>query len=440
MGVALSGFASMTAATTHDAPSSGRMNGVLFLLSLSILINYIDRSNLSIAAPLIKGELGITDWQLGTLLAAFFWTYGFMQIPAGWLVDRFDVKWVFAAGFFLWSAATATTGILHGFAALIVIRIILGVGESVAFPSYCKILGIHFSESRRGFANSAIMAGLGLGPAIGILVGGNVVARFGWRPFFLVLGLGALLWLVPWLAWMPRRTRAAASSTETTVGILEILRQRSAWGTCLGQFCTNYTLYFLVTWLPSYLMRGRHLSMNQMARVGGLVFVLCSISSIGLGKLSDRWIAAGSSPTRVRKTMLGAGQFGLGASLAAAAFAPDSIFIWVLAPAGIFLGMSGNNCWAITQTIAGTKVAGRWAGLQNFVGNFAGAVAPMLTGYLLGRTGQFYWPVVIAAVVSWIAALSWVFAVGPIEPVDWEKKLGSAHFRIAPPATGAARS
>ena len=156
MGVALSGFAAMTADTTHDVPSSARMNGVLFLLSLSILINYIDRSNLSIAAPLIKGELGITDWQLGTLLAAFFWTYGFMQIPAGWLVDRFDVKWVFAGGFFLWSAATATTGILHGFAALIVIRIILGVGESVAFPSYCKILGIHFSESRRGFANSAI--------------------------------------------------------------------------------------------------------------------------------------------------------------------------------------------------------------------------------------------------------------------------------------------
>ncbi len=234
MGVALSGFASMTAISTHESPPSARMNGVLFLLSLSILINYIDRSNLSIPSPLIKGELGITDWQLGTLLAAFFWTYGFMQIPAGWLVDRFDVKWVFAAGFFLWSTATATTGILHGFAALIVIRIILGVGESVAFPSYCKILGIHFSESRRGFANSAIMAGLGLGPAIGILVGGNVVARFGWRPFFLVLGLGALLWLVPWLAWMPRRTRAAASSTETTVGIPPSFHEPDGQGRRIG--------------------------------------------------------------------------------------------------------------------------------------------------------------------------------------------------------------
>ena len=109
----------MTATTTDEAPSSTRMNGVLFLLSLSVLINYIDRSNLSIAAPLIKGELGLSDSQLGTLLSAFFWTYALMQIPAGWLVDRFDVKWVFAAGFFVWSAATAITGILHGFVALI---------------------------------------------------------------------------------------------------------------------------------------------------------------------------------------------------------------------------------------------------------------------------------------------------------------------------------
>jgi MFS transporter, ACS family, D-galactonate transporter len=363
-----------------------------------------------------------------------------MQIPAGWLVDRFDVKWVFTAGFFLWSAATATTAVIHGFAALIVIRVILGVGESVAFPSYCKILSTHFTESRRGFANSAIMAGLGLGPAIGILVGGSVVARFGWRPFFLALGAGGLFWLIPWLAWMPSRTRAATPASETAAGILDILRHRAAWGSCLGQFCINYTLYFLVTWLPSYLIRARHLSMNQMAQVGGLVFFLSSVAGIGLGKLSDQWIAAGSSPTLVRKTMLGIGQAGLGASLAASAFAPQSIFVWILAPAGIFLGMSGGNCWAVTQTIAGTKVAGRWAGVQNFIGNLAGSVAPILTGYLLGRTGQFYWPMVIAGVVSWIGALSWVFAIGPVEPADWERELRRPSFPVgASAATGTAR-
>lgn len=415
------------------------MNAVLFLLSLSVLINYIDRSNLSIAAELIKGELRISDLQLGALLSAFFWTYGCMQIPAGWLVDRFDVKWVFAAGFFLWSTATAVTGVSHGFAALIVMRVILGVGESVAFPSYCKVLCNHFTESQRGFANSALMAGLSLGPALGMLVGGTVVGRFGWRPFFLTLGLGSLLWLVPWLAWMPRRTKAAVSASGSEVGILDILRHRSAWGTCLGQFCINYTLYFLVTWLPSYLIRGRHLSMDQMARVGGLIFFLSAISGVSFGKLSDRWITVGASATRVRKTLLGVGQAGLGLSLAAVAISPDNNFVWVLAPAGIFLGMSGGNCWAVTQTIAGPKVAGRWAGVQNFVGNFAGAVAPMLAGYLLGRTGLFYWPLVIAAMVSLIGALSWLFVVGPVEPVEWERKIRSPIGISASPAAGAAR-
>jgi len=405
------------------------MNGVLFLLSLAALINYIDRSNLSIAADLIKGELGLSDLQLGALLSAFFWTYGCMQIPAGWLVDRFDVKWVFACGFFVWSVATAATGILHGFVALIVVRVILGIGESIAFPAYSKILGTHFHESRRGGANAAVIAGLALGPAIGMLVGGTVVGRFGWRPFFLTLGLGSLLWLIPWLAWMPRRTKVAAPVSEAKVSIVDILRQRSAWGTCLGQFCINYCLYFLVTWLPSYLRRGRHFSMNEMARAGGSIFLIFAVASLASGKISDRWIAAGASPTRVRKATLGVGLAGLGVCLMAAAVAPDAIFVWVLLMAGVFMGLSGGTCWTVTQTLAGPRVAGRWAGVQNFVGNFAGAVAPTLTGYLLGLTGQFYWPFVIAAAVSWIGALSWVIAVGPIEPVDWEKKLRRADFR-----------
>ena len=176
------------------------MNRVLLLLTFSVLINYIDRSNLSIAAPLLKDELGLTNTQLGTLLAAFFWTYAMLQIPAGWLVDRFEVKWVFAAGFFIWSTATAATGLLHGFVALIAVRVILGVGESVAFPSYSNILSARFPEARRGFPNALVMAGLSLGPAIGILVGSRVVGAFGWRPFFLVLGVGGLLWLAPGLS------------------------------------------------------------------------------------------------------------------------------------------------------------------------------------------------------------------------------------------------
>ena len=127
--------------------------------------------------------MSISGAQLGTLLAGFFYTYALLQIPAGWLVDRFDVKWVFGLGFFIWSASTAVTGLLHGFAALLAARIVLGIGESVAFPAYGKIVGTHFPESRRGFANSVVITGLALGPALGMLIGGNVVGSFGWRPF-----------------------------------------------------------------------------------------------------------------------------------------------------------------------------------------------------------------------------------------------------------------
>jgi MFS family permease len=428
----------MTATTTHEAPSNARMNGVLFLLSLSVLINYIDRSNLSIAAELIKHEIHISDFQLGTLLSAFFWTYALMQIPAGWLVDRFDVKWVFAAGFLLWSASTAVTGLLHGFAALLIIRVILGLGESVAFPSYGKVLGSHFKERHRGFANAMIMVGLALGPALGMWVGGRTVGRFGWRPFFLMLGLAGLLWLPLWAAWMPRRTDAPSRSQARTAGVLDILRRRSSWGTCIGQASINYFLYFLVTWLPSYLQRGRHLTLHDVANAGGLLFLASAISSAVTGKLSDRWIHAGASPTLVRKGLMLFGHMGIGICLAITVLASGRLFTAMLVSTGLFLGISVCNSWAISQMLAGPRMVGRWIGVQNFVGNLGGAVAPALTGFLLDRTGSFYCPFFITAVVAWIGGLSWWFVVGPLEEINWDKEPGP-RFRInATPAAGAA--
>ena len=407
-------------ALSPPASQSSAMNRVVFLLGLSVLINYIDRSNLSIAAPLIKDELGITGTQLGALLSAFFYTYALLQIPAGWLVDRFDVKWVFALGFFVWSASTAVTGLLHGFAALLIARVVLGVGESIAFPSCGKIIGTYFQESRRGFANSIVMTGLALGPALGIWIGSNVIGRFGWRPFFIALGVIGLLWLVPWWAWMQRGTGQANSThARGKSGILAILRQRSAWGTCICLFSFNYTSYLLVTWLPFYLTRERGLSMREMARAGGLVYLLYAAACAGFGKLSDIWVNSGTSPTIVRKALATAGYAGMGFFLAVTAMAPSRVFLWTLAMTAIFLGMATCNIWAMTQTLAGPEMVGRWTGIQNFVGNFAGAVAPWLTGFLLDRTGHFSWAFFITTAVAWIGALSWIFIVGRIEPVEW---------------------
>ena len=421
----------------NDSVPSGSpaMNRVVFLLALSVLINYIDRSNLSIAAPLLQEELHISNTQLGTLLAAFFWTYGLMQIPAGWLVDRLDVKWVFGAGFFLWTIATATTGILHGFAALIAVRIVLGIGESVAFPSYSKILSTYFGEARRGVPNAMITFGLSLGPAVGILVGGKAVAAFGWRPFFVVLGLGSVLWLVPWLAWIPQRPGSPIRTSSSSVGIRAILRQRSAWGTCLGQFSVNYFLYFLLTWLPSYLKRGRGFSMDEVAKYGCLLFLMSAISAMIAGKLSDQWIKTGATPTLVRKGSLVIGAIGIGVSLILVALTHGVWFIVMLGVTGIFLGIGCCASWAVTQTLAGPLAAGRWSGVQNFIGNMAGWVAPLLTGYLVDRTGHFEWAFYITAAMAFAGAFAWGSLMGPVEPVNWDQ-VPSRHPMIPAPATG----
>src|SRR5437868_6236651 len=209
---------------------------VAVLLGLSIFINYVDRGSLSIAAPLLKDDLGLSASQLGILLSSFFWTYAFCQILAGWLVERFNVNWVLAAGVLVWSVATLSTGVVRNFAVLLMARLLLGIGESVSYPSYSKIIVKHFAASQRGRANGMISAGWAGGPALGTLVGGLLIAHVGWRMFFVVLGIASAVWLLPWLKWMPKgygvaglqsSGRAHASSPASMV---EILEQRSASG------------------------------------------------------------------------------------------------------------------------------------------------------------------------------------------------------------------
>jgi ACS family D-galactonate transporter-like MFS transporter len=402
---------------------TGNLSAVLVLLGISVFLNYVDRGNLSIAAPMLKDELGISASQLGVLLSAFFWTYACLQPVSGWLVDRLNVNWVIAGGFFLWSAATAGTGIVHTFATLFVLRLILGIGESVAYPSYSKIIALHFPEEHRGLANSVISAGLVLGPGFGMLMGGMLMARFGWRSFFIVLGLVSLLWLVPWIKWMPVARDAIHLDTTGAPSLSEFLRMRSAWGTCVGLFCGNYVNYFLITWLPFYLVRERHFSMDKMAKIGGTAYLLGACFSMLSGWLSDRWIMSGETPTRVRKTFTGGGLALAGIFLALSAVSGPIVCVAMLVLGVIFFGVCSSNIWAITQTLAGPQAAGRWTGFQNFVGNLAGVVAPAITGLVLDRTGRFYWAFAILTAVALTGTTSWVFLVGPVEQAAWHKQL-----------------
>jgi MFS family permease len=399
---------------------------IAVLLGLSAFLNYIDRGNLSIAAPMLKDELGISPAKLGVLLSAFFWTYACAQPFAGWLVDRFNVNWVLATGFIVWSAATALTGGVQAFAALLVLRLVLGLGESIAFPSYSKIIALNFPEENRGFANSAVSAGLVLGPGLGILFGGLLMTRYGWRPFFVVLGLASLLWVVPWLMVMPAKQHTSLVEGGTAPGMAELLRMRPFWGTCVGLFAGSYVNYFLIPWLPYFLVRERHFAMDDMARLGGIAYLTAGCCSLLAGRLSDRWVVAGASPSLVRKTVA-AGGLGLSGTFLGLAVGSGTTYCTAALILGVvFFAVSASNTWAITQTLAGPAAAGRWTGVQNFIGNLAGVVAPALTGWILDRTGQFYWAFLIMVGVALIGVASWVFVVGRVEPVIWHRKTPAA--------------
>jgi MFS transporter, ACS family, D-galactonate transporter len=410
-----------TTLVNENKLSSRPVNRVIALLALSALINYIDRGNLSIAAPLLKGELGLSFSQLGILLSSFFWTYSLFLPVSGWLADRFDAKWVMAIGFFLWSGATAVTGGLHAFGALLAARLMLGMGESVAYPCYARTLVRHVPEVGRGFANALIAAGVGCGPALGTFFGGTLMARYGWRPFFIVLGIISMAWLIPWFLWVPRAGTAISHVEKGGDWFLRLVSQRSLWGTCGGLFGANYVLYFEITWLPTYLVHERHLSLGGMAKISGVGYLCYSAGAAIFGWISDRWIAAGGSPTLVRKTFAGIGAGSAGLLLLGCALAGPTASVILLLLAFGAGGMCGSNIWAITQTIAGPKMAGRWTGLQNFLGNLAGIIAPWVTGFVIDYTGRFIVAFAIMAVVAMLAALSYFFVIGPVKEIAWEQ-------------------
>ena len=404
------------------AALSGKEWRVLGLLVISGLLNYVDRANLSVGATNIQAEMHLTNYHLGKLLSAFFWTYATFQLfgIAGWLVDRFNVCWALAIGFFIWSAATAITGMAQVFGVMFALRLLLGMGESVAYPAYSRILANNFPEHHRGFANALIDAGTKGGPAIGTLLGGLLMARFGWRAFFLALGFGSLLWLIPWFYWMPRGKGVSAREHHADLpGIGSILRQRAAWFTSLGLFCSNYFWYFLITWLPPYLEKERHFPKAKMAVVGSLAFLAISLSSVTSGWLSDRWIARGGTPTRVRKTFAGTGLVLSTIILPVCVVRDERLAIALLILACLSFGLYTANVFAITQTLAGPRAAGKWTGLQNGFGNLAGVVAPWLTGWVVQETGQFYWAFVVAAAIVLASAAMFVFGIGRIEQVEF---------------------
>ncbi|MCW5964551.1 MAG: MFS transporter [Bryobacterales bacterium] len=395
---------------------------LLTLLIVSIFLNYIDRGTLSVAAPVIEKDFLLSPASLGSLFSAFFWTYALLQLfgVAGWAADRFPVGIVLAVGAAVWSASTVMAGLANGFMALFIARLLLGAGESLAYPCYSRILASDFAAHHRGMANALLDAGSKLGPALGTYIGAMMLASFGWRAFFIALGVVSLLWLVPWLIYMPRSYATATIHQDAGPRTADILCSRSAWGTFAGHFCGNYYWFFLLTWLPTYLVRERGFSLEAMGQVGGIAYLVIASATVCAGWASDRWIARGGTPTRVRKSIVVGGLTGSTIILPVAVVEDTNTAIALLLLACASFGIYTSNHWAITQTLAGPRAAGRWTSLQNGLGNLSGIAAAWITGEVVERTGAFPPAFFVSAGLALLGALLWGFVVGPVRQVEWK--------------------
>ncbi|MBV8866100.1 MAG: MFS transporter [Acidobacteriaceae bacterium] len=396
----------------------------LLLLVLSVCINYADRGNLGVAAKSLSTELHLVPEQLGYLLAAFSLTYAFSQVLAGKIIDRWNVNWVYATGFLLWSAATGLTGLARTFSGILILRLLLGISESIAYPAYSKMIVISFPERLRGTANALIDAGSKLGPAIGVLLGVKMIQWFTWRGMFLVMGGASLLWLVPWCfvaAKLPTQSPGISKSDARVPALKQILLRRPFWGTALGLFGGNYTWFVFLNWLPYYFESERHYKHDRLALFGSLPFWTAGISSLLFGVLADALIRRGWEAGRVRQAFVCFGLIGCcGLMLPAVVVLDASLANGLLLLASASLGAWSSNHWALTQLLSGPQAAGTWTGLQNCLGNLAGVVGQIVSGYALQSTHSFFAPFAIAGAVLVIGVFGYSLVVGRPQEEQWE--------------------
>ena len=387
------------------------------LLCLGIVIAYIDRTNLSVslASADFKALFHLTDKDRGLLGSAFFWSYAILQIPAGAVADRFGVKFPLAIGLACWCAASAATAGATLFWQLIAMRVILGVFESVITPGAMRWIRYNIEEERRGLAMGIFMSGSKYGPAVGAPLAALLLSHYGWRPMFLILGLGGLLWLIPWLLLEKGddRIKAAAENVQGGPSFGSLFRTRIMWGTLIGTFCYNYFTYFSMTWLPAYFVERRGLSLTSSGTYTMFSFGGMATVAILAGFAADWMIRRGADPVTTRRWFIIAGFLIASTEVIGALTDSNEVakIFAIVSMAG--LGLATGNYWALTQTLLPGKSIGSIAGAQNTASNVAGAVAPFLTGWLKEATGSYDAPMKAIWVFLIIGVGCYLFLVKP---------------------------
>jgi len=365
-----------------------------------MLISYAHRSALSVAVAAksssMTADLQLSEASVGVLLSGFFWVYSFMQVPSGWLVDRFGVKRAYSLGFAFWSLTSACTGFVNSFATLIGLRVALGAGQAISFPASSRAVANWFQERERGTVTAIYLTGVRLGTALSSIVGAYFLARYSWKLFFIVIGLIPMIWLLPWWRFLTRWETTSATERKATtekaasfIDGLGLLRRRSVFGIFLGFFAYDYAWFVFITWLPRYLTKERGFTDNEMALYSAAPFLIMSAIIIVSGLLSDWLVRRGREEKLVRKIFILIG-LAVGCLIVPAGIVSDKMTaVWLLTISLCGLGICSPNTWTLTQAVCHKKIVGTVSGIQNFGGNLGGILAPALTGFIVQVSGSF---------------------------------------------------
>ncbi len=385
----------------------------------------MDRGALPTAAHLIQDDLKLTPSQLGWLFSAFFWSYTIFQIPVGWLTERFGAQRILAGGLIIWATATMCIGSAHSFPVILGLRLLLGIGESVGFPAVSKLLAAVVPVRSLGVANGLVAFGYLLGPAAGTYAGGRMEDAFGWRLTFLALGGVSLLWLLPW-SRVKLPARAVRRTDADKPHLRTILRQKSLWGTSLGLFSSNYMFYFMLSWIPYYLVRERGFSTAGMTDMATSAFITNAVAAITAGWVLDKLIERGLSANNVYKTTMASTHVGSVVCMVCMAFGSTTLALGALFAYQALCGIQAPGCYAIPQILAGPRATGRWVGIQNSIGNVAGIITNAVSGILIETTHHFTAAFLVAAVMGLLGVIGWVTMLPTLKELPWEEEENAA--------------
>ena len=413
---------------------------MLGLVFVGTIINYLDRTNMSVVAPLISKEFQVSPIGMGLLFSAFSWAFAVTTLPGGYLLDRFGTKVTYGWCLMVWSAMTVMQGAVGSFAILFGLRLGVGAAEAPAFPANNKVATAWFPQRERGVAGSVCSMAVYVGTALLAPVLFWIASSYGWREVFFVSGSLGLCWAVVWhfcyrdpsesrianeaeLAYIRDGGALAGAPSRGEPFRWDLLRKlltyRQIWGVCIGKLCATCTLYFFLTWFPTYLVTERGMTMLKAGGASILPYMAAALGVMFGGWWGDWMIRRGMSVNFARKTPMVLGLLFTGTIVLANFTASNTLVIAVLSFSFFAQGMSSTN-WVVISEIAPKQLIGMSGSIISFASNLAGIITPITIGIIVQKTGSFAWALGFCGIVSLIGVFAYTVILGRIERLNIE--------------------